>query len=202
MQTFTAEATVVDTSGPSVTIVPDTPLARGEWVSGKQAVDYEASDNVGVKQVTPYLAGASNGPVSLGCDYSQRIPCPNGAGQLKEVDTQNRPEGSQPLYVAAEDAAGNSANSAVVTARIDNTAPGTTPVGIEGGEAWRNRNEFDVAWQNAPEPDRAPITAAHYRVCRVGSGECVSDSRGGSSIARLDNVTVPAPGEWELRLWR
>ena len=37
MQTFTAEATVVDTSGPSVTIVPDTPLARGEWVSGTQA---------------------------------------------------------------------------------------------------------------------------------------------------------------------
>jgi hypothetical protein len=202
MQTFTAEATVVDTSGPSVTIVPDTPLARGEWVSGTQAVDYEASDNVGVKQVTPYLAGASNGPVSLGCDYSQRIPCPNGPGRLEKVDTQHRPEGSQPLYVAAEDAAGNSASSATVTARIDNTAPGTTQVGIEGGEAWRNRNEFDVAWQNAPEPDRAPITAAHYRVCRVASGECLNDSRGGPSIARLDNLTVPAPGEWELRLWR
>jgi hypothetical protein len=73
---------------------------------------------------------------------------------------------------------------------------------VEGGEAWRNRNEFDAAWQNAPEPDRAPITAAYYRICRVGSDECVSDSRGGSSIARLDNLTVPAPGEWELRLWR
>lgn len=202
METFTAEATVVDNSGPSVTIVADSPLARGEWVSGPQAIDYEASDNVGVKQVTPYLAGASNGPVSLGCDYSQRIPCPNGAGRLTEVDTQHRPEGSQPLYVAAEDAAGNSANSATVTARIDNTAPGTTPVAIEGGEAWQNRNEFDVAWQNAPEPDRAPITAAHYRVCRVGSSECISESRSGSSIARLDNLTVPSPGEWELRLWR
>ena len=51
--------------------------------------------------------------------------------------TQARKEkGSQPLYVAAEDAAGNGANSAVATARIDNTAPGTTPVAIEGGEAW------------------------------------------------------------------
>lgn len=202
MQTFTAEATVVDNSGPSVTIVPDTPLARGEWVSATQAVDYEASDNVGVKQVTPYLAGASNGPVSLGCDYSQRIPCPNGAGRLEEVDTQHRPEGTQPLYVTAEDAAGNSANSPTVTARIDNTAPGVASAGVEGGEVWRNRNDFDVAWENAAEPDRAPITAAHYRVCRIGSDDCVSDSRGGSSIARLDNLTVPAPGEWELRLWR
>ncbi len=202
MQTFTAEARVVDNSGPVVSIVPDTPLARGEWVSGIQAVDYEASDNVGVKQVTPYLAGVSNGPVALGCDYSQRIPCPNGAGRLKEVDTQHRPEGSQPLYVAAEDAAGNGANSAVATARIDNTAPGTTPVSIEGGEAWRNRNDFDAVWQNAPEPDRAPITAAHFKICRAGSGECLNDGRSGSSIARLENLTVPAPGEWELRLWR
>ncbi len=202
MQTFTAEATVVDTSAPSVTITADGPLARGEWVSGTQAVDYEASDNVGVKSAAANLAGARDGEDPRGCDYSQRIPCPNGPGRVEKVDTQHLPEGSQPLYVSAQDAAGNSANSATVTARIDNTPPGVTSVGVEGGEAWRNRNDFDVAWENAPEPDRAPITVAHYRVCRVGSGECVSDSRGGPSIARLDNVTVPAPGEWELRLWR
>jgi hypothetical protein len=202
MQTFTAEATVVDTSGPAVAIVPDTPLARGEWVGGVQTLSYEASDNVGVKSATAYLAGARGDTGVRGCDYAQRIPCPNGLGRLEKVDTQHRPEGSQSLYVAAEDAAGNSANSAMVTARIDNAAPGTTSVGIEGGEAWRNRNDFDIAWENAPEPDRAPITVAHYRVCRVGNGECVSDSRGGPSIARLDNLTVPSPGEWELRLWR
>jgi hypothetical protein len=43
MQTFTAEATVVDISGPSVSIVFDTPIARGEWVGGKQSVDSEAA---------------------------------------------------------------------------------------------------------------------------------------------------------------
>jgi len=202
MQTFTAEATVIDTSGPSVTVVPDAPLARGEWVSGTQTVDYEASDNVGVKAASVFIAGVKDGEDPHGCDYSQRIPCPNGQGGIEKVETQHLPEGSQPLDVAAEDAAGNSANSATITTRIDNTAPGVASVGVEDGEAWRNRNEFDVAWQNAPEPDRAPITAAHYRVCRVGGGECVSDSRGGSSIARLDNLTVPSPGEWELRLWR
>jgi len=57
MQTFTAEAAVVDNSGPSVTIVPDSPLARGEWVSGTQAMDYEASDNVGVRSAFANLAG-------------------------------------------------------------------------------------------------------------------------------------------------
>ena len=202
MQTFTAEATVVDMSGPLVSIVPDTPLTQGAWVNGMQTIDYEASDNVGVKQVTPYLAGASNGPISLGCDYSQRIPCPNGRGQIGEVDTQHRPEGIQQLYVMAEDAAGNRTNSAPVTARLDHTPPGTAQIGVEGGETWRNRNDYDLAWQNAPEPDRAPIVAAYYRVCRAGGGECVSDSRSGAAISCLEGVTVPSPGEWEAQLWR
>ncbi len=201
MQTFTAEATVVDTSGPSVSMVPDTPLARGEWVSGVQALDYEASDNVGVRSAFASLAGVGKGQDTHGCDYSQRIPCPNGGGHV-QVETERTQEGSVPMFVTAQDAAGNSADSATVTAHIDNTPPGVTSVGVEGGEAWRNRNAFDLAWQNAPEPDRAPIVAAHYRVCRAGSDECVSDNRSGSSIARLEGETVPSPGEWELRLWR
>jgi hypothetical protein len=202
MQTFTAEATVVDTSGPAVSIVADTLLARGEWVGGTQVVDYEASDNVGVRSASANLTGFGSNDDNRDCDYSQRIPCPNGRGQIVEVDTQHRPEGTQQLYVTAEDAAGNRADSALVTARLDHTPPGTTQVGVEGGESWRNRNDFDLAWQNTPEPDRAPIVAAHYRLCRTGSGECVSDSRFGSSISRVEGVTVPSPGEWELRLWR
>jgi hypothetical protein len=201
MQTFTAEATVVDTSEPSVTIVPDTPLARGEWVRGKPSLEYEASDNVGVKEAIVYIASQVAGQAPRACDFSQRIPCSNGQGQI-EAKTESLPEGTQPLAVVAIDTAGNQATSASMTARIDNTPPGTTQVGVEDGEAWRNRNDFDVAWQNAPEPDRAPITAAHYRVCRVGTGECVGDSRSGASIARVDDLAVPAPGEWELRLWR
>jgi hypothetical protein len=202
MQTFTAEATVVDNSGPSVTIVTDTPLTQGEWVRGKQGLNYEASDNVGVKGAFASLTSVRSTDDTRACDYSQRIPCPNGLGQIGAVETERAAEGTQQLYVTAEDAAGNSANSAPVTARIDNAAPGTVQVAEEGGEIWRNRNEFNAAWENASELDRAPITAAHYRVCRVGSGDCVSDSRAGASIARLDNLTVPAPGEWELRLWR
>jgi 5-hydroxyisourate hydrolase-like protein (transthyretin family) len=202
LQTIAAEATVVDTSPPSAAIIPDSPLARGEWVSGRQAVGYEVSDNVGVKVVTAYLAGVSDAPDLRDCDYAQTIPCPNGGGRLNEVDTQRRPEGSQPLYVAAQDAAGNSANSQTIMAKLDNTAPGAVRVGLEGDETWRNRNDYDVAWENPAEPDRAPITKAHYRICRPGSGECVAGSNAGSSIARADNLSVPSPGEWDLRLWR
>jgi hypothetical protein len=201
IRTFSAEATVVDGAMPSSSVIADSPLARGEWVSGVQSFAYDATDNVGVRSAYARVAGVARGNHSRQCSYSQRIPCPSGRGEI-EVETGRVSEGSQPLTVAVEDAAGNTAESPPVTVRIDNAAPGVVTVGLVGGEAWRNRNDFDAAWVNPSEPDRAPIIAAHYRICRAGSNECVPGDRGGTGIASLDNLTVPSPGEWELRLWR
>jgi hypothetical protein len=201
IRTFAAEATVVDDIGPAATILADSPLARGEWVSGMQSFAYDASDNVGIRAGHALLGGDQPGKDSRDCDYSQRIPCPSGRGEI-EVITGRAPEGTQLMAVSAEDAAGNVAESALVTVRIDNAAPGAVPVGLAGGESWRNQNDFDVAWTNPAEGDRAPISAAHYRICRAGSSECVGGDRTGAGIAQVDNLTVPAPGEWELRMWR
>jgi hypothetical protein len=118
------------------------------------------------------------------------------------LETTDGPEGSLPLTVVAEDAAGNRVESAAVTVRIDNAAPGAIPVGVTGGETWRNGNDFDVAWANPNEGDRAPIAAAHFRLCRAGGNECVNGDRRGAGIASIDNLALPSPGEWELRLWR
>ncbi|HEX3325037.1 MAG TPA: carboxypeptidase-like regulatory domain-containing protein [Solirubrobacterales bacterium] len=199
--TLAAEATVVDSSAPSAGVVQDEPLAQGKWVSGRQGVRYEAADNVGIKSASVLIGGAVRGSDPKSCSYSQRIPCPNSPGWIG-INTAEAPEGSQPLTVVAEDAAANRAESAAVTARIDNAAPGAVSVGVGGGEAWRNSNDFDVAWSNPPEPDRAPITAAHYRLCHVGGNECSTADSGGEGIAAIDSVKVPSPGEWELRLWR
>jgi len=130
--TLAAEATVVDGSAPSAGVVQDESLAQGKWVSGKQGVRYEASDNVGIKSVTVLIGSGVRGSDALSCSYSQRIPCPSGSGHIP-IDTAEAPEGSQPLTVVAEDAAGNRAESAAVTARIDNSAPGAVAVGV-GGE--------------------------------------------------------------------
>lgn len=201
IRTFAAEATVVDGIGPSATILADSPLTRSEWVSGIQSFAYEASDNVGVKNARASLGRGPSGEDPRACNYSQRIPCPSGRGEI-EVATREAAEGTQQMVIIAEDAAGNFAESPPVTVRIDNAAPGAVPVGLAGGESWRNQNDFDAAWTNPPEGDRAPITAAHYRICRAGSGECVGGDRAGAGIAQIDNLTVPAPGEWELRMWR
>ncbi|HKF82093.1 MAG TPA: hypothetical protein VKB23_03935 [Solirubrobacterales bacterium] len=201
IRTFSAEATVVDGTAPSVGVVQDSAFTQGQWVNGKQRFGYDASDNVGVKSASALISGGVRGTETRSCDYSQRIPCPDGGGPLV-VDTAEAPEGSQPLTVVAEDAAGNRAESGAVTVRIDNAAPGTVPVGVGGGETWRNANDFDVAWVNPSEGDRAPITEAHFRLCRAGGGDCVNGDRTGAGIATIDNLPVPAPGEWELRLWR
>ena len=202
IRTFSAEATVVDGIAPSVGVVQDSPFTRGEWVRGKQGFDYEASDNVGIKSASALISGGSRGSDSQSCDYSQRVPCPSGRGVIG-LDTTEAPEGSQPLTVVAEDAAGNRAESGAVTVRIDNAAPGAVPVGVGGGgETWRNANDFDLAWTNASEGDRAPITVAHFRLCRADGNDCINGDRTGAGVATIDNLAVPSPGEWELRLWR
>jgi hypothetical protein len=198
--TVSVEATVVDGIAPTVGVVQDSALARGEWVRGRQSFTFDAVDNVGVKSASAIVAGGQRGASSRSCNYTQRIPCPSGPG-LIDVNTAEIPEGSQALTVAAEDAAGNRAESGAIPVRIDNAAPGSVAIGVGGGEGWRNSNDFDLAWANPPEPDRAPIVAAHYRLCRVG-GDCLSGDRDGAGIAAIDNIAVPSPGEWELRLWR
>jgi hypothetical protein len=200
IRTFKAAATVVDTSPPGVTITQDNAFTRGEWVGGRQQVSYGALDNVGVRLARAVVAGASSGEAPRPCNYAVRIPCPNGPGSVA-VDTSRAAEGSQLMTLQAEDAAANSGVSSPVTVRIDNKAPGAVPIAIEGGDLWRNRNAFDVTWMNPDEGDRAPIVASRYRLCPSGRSECINDRRP-DGIDRLADLSVPAPGEWELRVWR
>lgn len=201
LQTFTAEATVVDDTPPSVSVAPGGPLVAGEWVAGGQTLTYEASDNTGVRGVQAWIAGEAREQDSRPCDYTQRIPCPDGPGQIT-LETQHLPEGTQELHLTATDSAGNQADSTPATVRIDNTPPGTVPVAVKGGEAWRNRDSFALDWQNPPEEGRAPIVAAHWKVCRVGGGECQAGTSSGPSISNVGGLTVTGPGEWEAQVWR
>jgi 5-hydroxyisourate hydrolase-like protein (transthyretin family) len=201
IRTFKAQATVVDVSPPAIGIIQDNAFTRGEWVGGLQRVSYGAWDNAGVRVVRPMLGNAVQTATALACDYARPVPCTNGQGGVP-VDTRGLGEGTQSLVLQAEDAAGNTGNSSAVTARIDNSPPGTVQVGLERGEAWRNQNDFDAAWVNSDEGDRAPITMAHYRLCRAGAEQCVEGFQSGLGIGRLGDLAVPSPGEWQLRVWR
>jgi hypothetical protein len=199
IHTWWAEATVADSSPPSVTIVQDNAFTQGAWVStGTQSIGYTASDNVGVKRAE---VGAFAHNRESSCDYTRTVPCNNDPGRV-EVRTAEMPEGSQPLVVRAIDTADNAATSLPVTVRVDRTAPGAAAVSVEQGEGWRSQNAFAVAWQNPNEGDRAPITAAHWRLCRVGSTVCTTGSQSSAGISRLTDLRAPEPGEWQLRVVR
>jgi hypothetical protein len=207
IQTHVAAVGIADLVPPTALILGDTPLARGEWVGGMQPLNYEASDNVGVRVAFAKASGYTGGDERRPCafavpekTFAAQVPCPSGRGQIT-VDTSPLPDGTQPLVVQAQDTANNIADSSPVTARIDNSAPGRVDVSVEGGQEWRNTNDFALAWTNPPEGDRAPIAAATYKMCRVGPGSCNTGERSASGISRLA-VQVPAPGEWTLSLWR
>jgi hypothetical protein len=207
VRTFEAEVRIADVSPPVAAIVGDTPLARGEWVRGEQPLNYDASDNVGVRKADALVSGKSGGFEQRPCafatpeaSFADAVPCPNGPGRV-DVKTGGLLDGTQMLAVRVQDTAGNIGDSPAVTARIDNTPPGRADVRVEGGEAWRNRNDFAVTWVNPAEPDRAPIAAAGYKLCSVNTGSCSRGEQTGADIARF-GVPVPAPGEWTVSLWR
>jgi hypothetical protein len=201
IRTLKAELTVVDPLLPSVQILQDNPFTAGQWVRGEQTVNYDAVDNVGVKVARAVVGGALREEHWRGCYYAQRTPCPNGPGAIR-VDTRRLGEGSQSLAVEALDAGDNVGASGGITVRVDNTAPGAVPLTVEGGEGWRNQNDFDLNWHNPDEGDRAPIASVHYQLCRADGNACGDGSQSGAGIERLADLRMPAPGEWQLRLWR
>jgi hypothetical protein len=201
LTTYYAHATVLDLSAPAAAVIEDNPFTQGAWVRGNQSVTYTASDNVGIKAAGAVVGGAERGRRDRACDYTRPVPCSSGPGQVP-VPTKELADGSQELRIQAIDAADNPGVSAPVTVRVDNTAPGAVPVGVEGGEAWRAQNSFAVGWQNPDEGDRAPITAAHWRICRPDGTGCITGSEAGAGISRLADLRLPDEGEWELRMVR
>ena len=198
-RTWHAQIDLLDVQGQKVSVAKYG-LFSGQWVRGLQPVRLSSTDNVGIA-----WDQVSAGPVQLAfnkriCSNAQRIPCPNGSAQLR-VDTARAGEGTRALKVQVADGGSNVTTVAAV-AKIDNVPPTRVRPTVEGGEAWRRRPGFSVAWVNAPEGDRAPIAGVVYRLRSAGTqawGPKLTRSAGG--ISRLTGLGVP-PGDWELVLWR
>ena len=125
------------------------------------------------------------------------IPCANGPGAIT-VDTTHWAT-DQPMTVHAEDAADNPAAPRPVTVRVDNTAPGAVP-GSKEADTWRNRTT-----STSLGPTRMRVIARRSRpATRFACVRWVRASTPSPArrIDHLSNLTVPSPGEWQLRVWR
>jgi hypothetical protein len=200
---YASTVTIADSTPPGVRITGG-PLVSNGWHRAVGTVAYDASDNVGIKEMRAYLDGAPRASAPRSCNYSSKTPCPNGGGTLS-VDTSGMSDGRHQLTVQAIDTADNAAD-ATQTVNIDNTPPvSPAAAAVQGADAWRSANSFDVTWMNPPQ-SAAPIAGALYSLCPeanppTATRGCVRGSRNGSRLTGITGLRVPSEGAWRMRLW-
>lgn len=196
---YSATVRVQDSSAPSVWDVGDGPLTSGGWRRGSEHVGFASSDNVGIRRTRLYVDGRQLQDNARDCDFTRRVPCSDvGYGQYT-VDTAALADGDHELRVESVDAAGNS-GSYRAPFRTDNRAPDApSNVAVDGGDAWRQTNQFRVTWKNSASA--SPTTIARYRLCNVDTSTCTEGARAAGNINSISDLSVPAPGHYTLRLF-
>lgn len=189
---------VRDDSTPGVRDLGDGALTNGAWQRGSRDVWYAASDNVGIRSTRLLLDGRQRDDLVRACDYAKRVPCTDVSRARYTVDTQALADGPHELQVEATDTAANSGRL-VRTFNTDNTPPDAPEhVTVDGGEGWRSVNGFRLSWDNTDSA--APIAAVHYELCDAG-GACSGGERRGEDVSSIDDLTVPGPGDYTVRIW-
>jgi hypothetical protein len=175
-------------------------LLGAGWLRGVQGVSFDAGDNVGIRETRVRIDGGEVGLRGKPCDYSLRVPCPQG-GDSYALDTVTiRPDGAHTLTAEAVDSAGN-VNQITRTILVDNTPPAQPEdPSVEGGEGWRSRNEFRITWQNPLHQTGSPLAGASYLLCQAGSGDCYGGAQQLSGAESVD-LKLPQAGEYVARLW-
>jgi hypothetical protein len=198
---YGATVTLSDASVPTVTNLSGSLLAGG-YVDGERVVRFDASDNVGIRAARLYVDGVVAGSATYGCDFTFAVPCWDKSDGGLTLDTGSLADGTHTVEVAAVDPAGNEGKASRQTIAVDNDAP-ARPQGltVDGGDGWRATNSFSVEWTN-PANAGAPISIAHYQVCTSDGSSCAPEQQAAAiDISRINGISVPARGEWILRVW-
>ena len=160
----------------------------------------------GIYALTANLSNSTSLASAAGCQkvggyFGAPTPCPLDRTASWTIDTAGQlADGEHSVSFKAEDVGGRTANSTARTFKVDNHAPGAPlSASVAGGSGWRSDNGFDLAWTK-PAEEHAPIVAAHWKACPAGrTTGCATGNA--TSATSAQNVTVPAPGEWDVRVW-
>ena len=196
---YSTTVKVRDDTTPAVSDTKSGALTNGGWQVGDRSIGYSAIDNVGIRLTRFYVDGRLQEDYEGACDFTKRAPCANLPASRYLLHTQALADGTHQMRVEAVDTAGNVGKLAG-SFRSDNTPPDAPgAVRVDGGEGWRSVNSFRLSWTNSASA--APIAAAHYELCNVAGGGCVTGERRGDGIASIADVAVPAPGDYSARVW-
>ena len=191
--TQSVAVTVEDPTRPAIAV--SGALVSGRWVRGAQEIRVAASDNSGISSVTAAL-GTHSVPSSFACDFSRPAPCVSHS-VAPRLSTLAVASGPARVAVRVTDAAGNIMDGSYAV-KVDNEPPSRVRPLVAGGEGWRRRNAFALAWENPPQAF-APIARVHYRLC--GTGGCRDGTAEGSSVHALGAIVAPDQGDHTLQVW-
>ncbi|MBI5309842.1 MAG: Ig-like domain repeat protein [Actinobacteria bacterium] len=202
------------------------PVGRA-WNSGTRTTYVGGADaQGGIKQVESYADGDTTlepivTTLNSGCNYVNWQPCPstkydNFGSVNTNVISANSGDGPHAYTVRATDAAGNQ-HTNTVSFYVDNTGPSTpSNIAIAGTQqGWSATNDFDVTWANDTEEledethsgiDQVKVDVEPVDAGSQSNPAAVTIPVGGtvSGIAAtrssISGLTVPAAGQWRLRL--
>lgn len=196
---YSATVRVHDDSAPALWDTAYGPLTNGAWQRGTQQLWYAGSDNVGFRRTRLWVDGKQLRDDTRDCDFTRRRPCSDVTHDSYTVNTAGLGDGRHEVRVEGVDAAGNS-GSFTAAFNSDNTAPDEPrDVKLEGGEGWRQTNKFKLTWRNPPSA--SPVWHARYELCNTATKQCATGSRAAQGISSIDDLAVPAPGHYTVRLW-
>jgi len=85
---------------------------------------------------------------------------------------------------------------------VDNHAPGEAwDAAVVGGEGWHSTNDFTIDFDYADQGSGSAVHTAYYEVCEADVTNCFSGSQSGDGISQLSHLTVPAQGDYIVRIW-
>jgi hypothetical protein len=182
------------------------PLLANAWLRGRQAVSVRADDNAGIAEISVVLDGARHRAYTEGCDGHLMRPCPGPIERTLNAELEQISDGSHALELRAVDPAGR---VAVLrrTIRVDNHPPGPVDALTTDESGWGIRNQFALRWRNPGYANAAPIAAVVWQACRIdATSRTATECRppqitSGIDVDSLEDVHLPAPGEWAVRVW-
>lgn len=195
--------TLNDPTAPAVRLTGGGAAESG-WQRGVRSVTFEANDNTGIQEANVRLDGEQLATYGYTCAWGRKVPCAQGTGTTS-VNTSRLNDGRHTLVVQATDAGENTSSSSAHAILTDNTPP-TQPrdVTSDANNAWRSINRFRVSWTNPPQV-HAPIAGPVFMFCPTPDATteaqgCVRQARNAADVGSLDDVQVPRPGDWTMRM--
>lgn len=194
---------VEDDTAPSLTGGRGALWTSNSWLSGQQAIGFDANDGSGIRSTVISVDGKELAHSDYACDPTQAAPCPAGSENQTYATAAFGADGPHTVTLSATDAAGNTATTSH-TDYIDNTAPDAPQnLTVEGGDGWRQTNSFNINWSLAASAAAgAPITGAAWELCPADATQpCKDGSSNGANISALKDFRVPDPGAYTLKVW-